>query len=106
MNCPWCGAAMEPMDHGRCPTCQQLCGCSFNPTSSSDWCRVHRPPGLTRFQVGDRVVKNVRRWRASDFDHWGAGEGLGEVVAVDGHYLDIRWPAGRCYQRADEVVKA
>lgn len=43
MKCPWCGATMQPLDHGVCPECGEYCGCSFNPTSQSDYCNEHRP---------------------------------------------------------------
>jgi hypothetical protein len=59
------------------------------------------------FVIGDRVVKNRDRWQPSEFDRWGAGVGVGEVVGVLGGLptvIDVRWPAGRCYQRADEVL--
>ena len=34
---------MEQIDHGRCPKCRAYCGCSFQPTSMSDYCSTHRP---------------------------------------------------------------
>ncbi len=41
--CPSCFKHMSYMDHGKCPHCKQSCGCSFSPTSSSDYCDFHCP---------------------------------------------------------------
>ncbi len=60
------------------------------------------------FKVGDKVVKNPARWLPSEFDSWGAGEGIGEIVEspfgeIDGE-VDVRWPAGRVTQRPEELL--
>lgn len=47
MRCPHCKATMDEIDHGICRKCRRHCGCSFNPTSYNDWCKHHRPKGLT-----------------------------------------------------------
>lgn len=39
--CPSCAERMDALDHGRCSHCGKGCGCSFNPTSSSDFCETH-----------------------------------------------------------------
>ena len=39
--CPNCFKRMDYLDHGRCSHCGRNCGCSFNPTSSSDFCSFH-----------------------------------------------------------------
>lgn len=75
-------------------------------------------------KIGDRVVKNPATWRPSEFDGWGAGEGVGVIVEppwdhVDGVFrggaerpedcvpcVDVQWPAGRCSQRVDELLPA
>lgn len=54
--------------------------------------------------IGDRVVKNPDRWIASDFDAWGAGIGVGVIVEADAEFVDVRWPAGRCFQRRSELL--
>jgi len=55
-------------------------------------------------QIGDKVVKNPNTWIASEFDAWGRGEGVGEIVQppfdLGGDWLDVRWPAGRCFEHA------
>lgn len=62
------------------------------------------------FAIGDRVVKNPATWTASEFDSWGAGVGVGEVVGPPWSHeggpahVDVRWPAGRCTQRCDELL--
>ncbi len=60
------------------------------------------------FQPGDRVVKNPATWVANEFDGWGQGVGVGVVVEgpfeVDGE-VDVRWPAGRCFERVEGLVK-
>ena len=43
MKCPHCGARMDYLDHGKCSQCFKYCGCSFSPTSMSDYCEAHRP---------------------------------------------------------------
>lgn len=64
---------------------------------------------MTKLKVGDKVKKNQETWIPSDFDGWGAGEGIGEVV--EPHFelgddsVDVRWPAGRCFQRVIELIK-
>jgi hypothetical protein len=53
------------------------------------------------FKIGDKVRKNPATWvPAPDFDAWGRGEGVGEVVDCepDEDFVDVRWPAGRCYE--------
>jgi hypothetical protein len=32
-------------------------------------------------KIGDRVVKNPETWMPSEFDAWGAGVGVGVIVA-------------------------
>ena len=53
-------------------------------------------------RVGDRVVKDPGAWTANDFDGWGRGRGIGEVVdpelPLDPGEADVRWPAGRCFE--------
>jgi hypothetical protein len=45
---------------------------------------------------------------ANEFDGWGRGVGVGVVVEgpfeVDGE-VDVRWPAGRCFERVEGLVK-
>jgi hypothetical protein len=40
--CPHCAVRMDYFDHGKCHACGKGCGCSFNPTSNSDFCDLHR----------------------------------------------------------------
>lgn len=59
---------------------------------------------------GDRVVKNRANWIPSEFDAWGAGDGVGVVVAnVHGREIagevDVRWPTGRAMQRPEELIR-
>lgn len=42
-KCPWCDGDIDVYDHGFCPHCKQYCGCSFDPTSSNDYCEFHKP---------------------------------------------------------------
>lgn len=59
-------------------------------------------------RIGQRVIKNPDTWRPSEFDGWGAGEGVGIVLAYhpDTDSVDIQWPNGRCFQYASEVLCA
>jgi hypothetical protein len=54
------------------------------------------------FSVGDKVVKNDKTWVANDFDSWGRGIGIGVVVEppfpMADSEVDVRWPAGRCFE--------
>ena len=74
--------------------------------------------------IGSRVVRNPATWLASEFDGWGAGEGVGEVVEPPWSHeggiflgggvteadwvpcVDVRWPTGRAFQRVDELLSA
>jgi hypothetical protein len=63
------------------------------------------------FKVGDRVVKNPATWIANEFDAWGRGIGIGEVVEPphlldDLRMVDVRWPAGRCGELWDGLLPA
>lgn len=58
------------------------------------------------FNIGDKVFKNRNNWLANDFDKWGRGMGIGEVVdIVDDDSIDVRWPGGRCYEFINQVEK-
>ena len=61
-------------------------------------------------QVGDRVVKNPKTWTPSEFDRWGRGEGVGEIVQppfdLDDDWVDVRWPAGRCFEHKSGLLPA
>lgn len=54
------------------------------------------------FRVGDRVVKAAETWEPNEFDRWGRGEGVGEVVEppfpLGPETVDVRWPTGRCFE--------
>lgn len=62
------------------------------------------------FPIGSRVVKNPAGWQPSDFDRWGAGEGVGVVVEcdfpLDGDTVDVQWPNGRATQCVAELLPA
>lgn len=56
----------------------------------------------TEPQVGDRVVRSPQWQPNPEFDAWGRGEGIGVVVSppfpLDDGTVDVRWPAGRCFE--------
>lgn len=63
------------------------------------------------FRAGDKVVKRPETWAPNDFDRWGRGQGVGVVVeppfTVDGvGYVDVRWPAGRCFEAVAGLLPA
>ncbi len=69
------------------------------------------PPNPFPFKVGDRVIKNPETWEVNDFDGWGRGLGIGIVVEPqfrldDIGGVDVRWPAGRCFERIVELLPA
>lgn len=100
----------------RCPACSSR-EVAHDPGEATRWAcrgcglRWRRPepepatPPRT-FAVGDRVVKDPSGWIASEFDAWGAGEGVGEVVDADDTHVDVRWPGGRAYQLPSELLPA
>ena len=75
---------------------------------------------MANFKIGDRVVKNPATWRPSEFDGWGAGEGVGVIADppwedhIDGVWpganeepcVDVVWPAGRAFQYTAELLPA
>ncbi|HEY9640250.1 MAG TPA: hypothetical protein V6C57_07190 [Coleofasciculaceae cyanobacterium] len=54
------------------------------------------------FKVGDKVIKNPRTWKTGEFDSWGRGVGVGEVVEppfeLEEFEVDVRWTDGRCFE--------
>ena len=54
-------------------------------------------------KTGDKVIKNPETWIPNEFDEWGRGEGEGEVVATLPD-LDVKWPAGRCYENIEQLI--
>ena len=60
------------------------------------------------FKIGDKVVKNPSTWGPNDFDAWGRGIGIGEVVAppieLESDVVDVRWPGGRCFERVADLL--
>lgn len=67
-------------------------------------------------EIGERVVKNPEKWRSSEYDAWGSGDGVGVVVPFefqsagvpfdqDGNpYVDVRWPKGRSMSYCSELL--
>lgn len=57
--------------------------------------------------VGTRVVRHPTLWQPKEFDSWGRGEGVGVVVEppfpLDPGEVDVRWPAGRCFELQSEL---
>jgi hypothetical protein len=60
------------------------------------------------FRVGDYVKKNPDTWKPNDFDSWGRGVGVGQIVAPESEMpageVDVRWPAGRCFEYTDQLL--
>lgn len=59
----------------------------------------------------DYVRKNPETWEVTDFDSWGRGLGVGKVVEPpfpidDMNCLDVRWPAGRCFEQISGLLPA
>ena len=57
---------------------------------------------MSKFAVGDRVVKSPLTWRKNAFDEWGRGLGIGVIVEapfrLEEASVDVRWPCGRCFE--------
>lgn len=64
-------------------------------------CDIPDPP-LPQLPVGTRVVRQPATWQPNAFDAWGRGVGIGVVVEppfpLDPGEVDVRWPAGRCFE--------
>jgi hypothetical protein len=62
-----------------------------------------------KFKVGDAVLKNEKKWIPNDFDNWGRGIGTGIVVEppfeLENDEVDVKWPAGRCFESVDQLIK-
>lgn len=63
----------------------------------------------TKFNIGDKVIKNEKTWQPNDFDAWGRGEGVGIVVEppfeLDDNEVDVRWKNGRCFEYTEQLIK-
>lgn len=63
-----------------------------------------------RFDVGAFVKKNPETWVANDFDSWGRGQGVGQVVQppfdLPPGEVDVRWPTGRCFEDSSQLLPA
>jgi hypothetical protein len=60
---------------------------------------------MTKIKIGDSVIKNESTWVPNDFDSWGRGVGIGEVVDIVDGDIDVRWPGGRCYEIPESLIK-
>lgn len=62
-----------------------------------------------KLKIGDKVKKNTETWIKNDFDSWGRGEGIGEVVEppfeLEDYDVDVRWPGGRCFEKVSGLLK-
>lgn len=63
-----------------------------------------------KFKIGDYVIKDPDKWVKNDFDTWGRGIGIGQVVEppykMDDDEVDVRWPGGRCFEFVDQLLLA
>ena len=61
-----------------------------------------------QFPIDAYVQKNPETWTANDFDSWGRGQGIGQIVQppfalADGE-VDVRWPSGRCFEFISQLL--
>lgn len=94
----WVVVAVEPRSTFRISSSNGGCSVPANAIRALAIVPKLRGP----FQLGDLVVKDPAGWVSSDFDKWGAGEGVGVVVPspfgdIAGE-VDVVWPAGRATQ--------
>jgi len=63
---------------------------------------------IKKYNIGDYVKKNPEAWEANDFDSWGRGIGIGQIVEppfqMQGNEVDVRWPSGRCFEFTDQLL--
>ena len=56
------------------------------------------------------VGKNPDSWVSNDFDSWGRGVGIGQIVdppyELNENEVDVRWPGGRCFEKVDQLLPA
>ncbi len=61
-----------------------------------------------KYQVGDYVKKNPDTWVENDFDSWGRGIGIGQIVEppfeMDDNEVDVRWSGGRCFEDTEQLL--
>lgn len=59
-------------------------------------------------KIGDKVIKNPKTWIPNDFDSWGRGEGIGEIVKppfdLNENEVDVRWSGGRCFEDKNQLM--
>jgi len=62
------------------------------------------------FKVGEYVKKNPMTWQPNDFDSWGRGLGVGQIVEppfeMPHDQVDVRWPGGRCFENIHQLLPA
>ena len=63
-----------------------------------------------KYKVGDFVKKNPENWVKNDFDSWGRGVGIAEVVTppfeMEDDEVDVRWLGGRCFENINQLLPA
>ena len=61
-----------------------------------------------KFKIGDYVKKNPNTWVPNDFDSWGRGNSIGQVIeppfTLEKNEVDVRWPGGRCFEFTDQLL--
>lgn len=61
-----------------------------------------------KFFVGKKVIKNPQTWKANEFDSWGRGVGVGEIVEppfeCEDNEVDVRWSHGRCFELIEQLI--
>ena len=55
-------------------------------------------------------MNNAATWQSNEFDSCGRGIGVGVVVEppfpLEPEEVDVRWPAGRCFEQAAQLLPA
>ena len=63
---------------------------------------------IKKYKVGDYVKKNSETWIPNEFDSWGRGIGVGQIVEppfqTEENEVDVRWPGGRCFEFTDQLL--
>lgn len=62
---------------------------------------------LTKFEIGEKVIKDEKNWISNEFDSWGRGVGVGVIDSYSNNIEEIyvKWINGRSLEKLDQIVR-